>query len=101
MNKNISEKDIRDAIAEIKHPMINHTLVDLGIIKSVNIESGKVMIILAFPFLNIPIKDYLINSVREPVEKLDVEVEINTTVMNQEELKRFLAMEQNAWRGGT
>ena len=101
MGKSISEEDIRKAIAGIKHPAIEHTLLELGIIKAINIESGKATIILAFPFPNIPIKNRLINSVREPIEKLGVEVEINATVMNQEELQRFLAMEQDAWKGGT
>lgn len=101
MGKSISEEDIRKAIAGIKHPAIDHTLLELGIIKAINIENGKATIILVFPFPNIPIKDHLINSVREPIEKLGVEVEMKVTVMNQEELQRFLAMEQDAWKGST
>jgi len=101
MGKSISEEDIRKAIAGIKHPAIDHTMLELGIIKAINIENGKATIILAFPFPNIPIKDHLINRVREPIEKLGVEVEMKVTVMNQEELQRFLAMEQDAWKGST
>ena len=100
MDKSISEEEIRKAIAGIKHPAIDHTLLELGIIKAISIESGKATIILAFPFPNIPVKDHLINIVREPIEKLGVEVEMKATVMNQEELQRFLAMEQDTWRGG-
>jgi len=100
MDKSISEKEIRKAIAGIKHPAIDHTLLELGIIKTISIESCKATIILAFPFPNIPVKDHLINIVREPIEKLGVEVEMKATVMNQEELQRFLAMEQDAWKGG-
>jgi len=55
---------------------------------------------LAFPFPNIPIKDHLINSVRQPIEKLGLEVEMRVTVMSQEERERFLAMEERAWKGG-
>jgi metal-sulfur cluster biosynthetic enzyme len=75
-------------------------LLDLGIVKSVDTENGKATIMLAFPFPNIPIKDHLINSVREPIEKLGVEVEMRVTAMSQEEIERFLAMEQRAWKGG-
>ena len=101
MNRSISEEDIRRAIAGVKHPAIDHTLLDLGIVKIIDAASNTATITLALPFANIPIKDLLINSVREPIERLGVEVEMKVTVMNQEELQRFLAMEQDAWKGGT
>jgi metal-sulfur cluster biosynthetic enzyme len=75
-------------------------LVDLGIVKKVYVKDSKVMLIMAFPFPNIPIADHLVNSVREPIEELGAEVEVKITVMNQEELERFLAMEQESWKGG-
>ena len=100
MDKIVSEENVRKAIAGIKHPAIDHTLLELGIIKTIKVKNGKATIILALPFPNIPIKDHLINSIREPIEKLGVEVKMEETVMNQEELQRFLAMEQDAWKGG-
>ena len=100
MDKIISEENIRKAIAGVKHPAINYSLLELGIIKTIDIENGEATIILAFPFPNIPIKEDLINSVRKPIENLGVEVEMKETVMNQEELQKFLAMEQDAWKGG-
>jgi len=36
MSKNFTKENIRKAIAGIKHPAINHTLLDLGIIKDIN-----------------------------------------------------------------
>lgn len=101
MAKSILEQEVRQTRSKIKHPAIDRTLIDLGILKDIIIRNDKIEIILAFPFPNIPIKDHLINSVREPIEKLGVEVEIKATVMNQEKLQRFLAMEQDAWKGGT
>ena len=97
-DKTISEEDIRKAIGRVKHPAIDSTLLELGIIKSINIENDKAEIILAFPFPNIPIEDYLINSVRGPVEKLGVGVEIKVTMMTEEELQRFLVLEQQHWK---
>ena len=99
MGTSISEENIRKAIAGIKHPAIDHTLLELGMVKAINIENDKATITLAFPFANIPIEDYLINSVREPIKKLGVKVEMRVTVMNQEELQNFLAMEQEFWKG--
>ena len=50
--------------------------------------------------LHIPIGDYLVNSIREAIEKLGAKVEIKITMMNQEEQKRFLAVEQENWKRG-
>jgi len=97
--KTISEEDIRKAIAGVKHPAIDRTLLELGMIKSIAMEKDKANIVLAFPFPNIPIEDYLIHSVRGPVEKLGGKVDIKVTVMTQEELQRFLQLEQQHWKG--
>ena len=99
MAENVSEQEIRKVIAEIKHSAIDCTLIDLGIIKDVSIDKKNVVVTLAFPFANIPIKDYLIMSVQVPLEKLGLDVEVKTTVMNQEETRRFLDMEEKYWKG--
>ena len=100
MTSTVSEADIRQAIEQVKHPAIDHSLVDLGIVKDVAIAGDKVTLTFAFPFPNIPIGDQLIDSVRLPLESLGAEVEVKTTVMDQGELQKFLAMEQEAWKGG-
>jgi len=97
--KNISEKDILDLLAKVKHPAINRTLRELGIIKDVSIKDNKVLITMALPFPNIPIIDQLVSSIKEPIEKLGVEVEVKQTVMSQEELQAFLKMEEDGWIG--
>ena len=99
MAENVSEQEIRKVIAGIKHSAIDCTLIDLGIIKDVSIDKKNVVVTLAFPFANIPIKDYLIMSVQVPLEKLGLDVEVKTTVMNQEESRRFLDMEEEYWKG--
>ncbi|HHE75236.1 MAG TPA: DUF59 domain-containing protein [Desulfobacteraceae bacterium] len=100
MSSTVSEKDIRQAIAPVKHPAIDNTLVDLGMVKDVEVKGEKVTLTLAFPFPNIPIEGLLINSLQQPLKKLGVEAEIKTTVMSPEELQKFLAMEQAGWKGG-
>ncbi|MEA1999124.1 MAG: iron-sulfur cluster assembly protein [Euryarchaeota archaeon] len=103
MAKGKSEEDIRQVVAEIKHPAIDRTLVDLGIVKEITVKGNKVLVTMALPFPGIPtqVRDYLVNSVVEQIKKLDVEVEVDVTIMNQEELQAFLAMEQESWKGGT
>ena len=99
MAKNISEKDILNLLAKVKHPAINCTLRELGIIKDISIKDNKVLITMVLPFPNIPIIDQLVSSIKEPIEKLGVEVEVKQTVMNQEELQAFLKMEEEGWTG--
>ena len=103
MAKEKSEEDIRQVVAEIKHPAIDRTLVDLGIVKEITVNGNKVLVTMTLPFPGIPtqVRDYLVNSVVEQIKKLDVEVEVDVTIMNQEELQAFLAMEQESWKGGT
>ena len=99
MAKNISEEEVRQALAEVMHPAIDRTLVELGMIKNITVRNNKVALILLLPFPNIPIKDYLVNSVHEAVMKLGVEAKIKIGQMNQKELQSFLAMEQEGWKG--
>ena len=99
MAKNISEKDIFNLVDKVKHPAINRTLRELGIIKDLSIKDNKVLITMALPFPNIPIIDRLVSSIKEPIEKLGVEVEVKQTVMNHEELQAFLKMEAEGWTG--
>ena len=103
MAKEKSEEDIRPVVAEIKHPAIDRTLVDLGVVKEITVNGNKVLVTMALPFPGIPsqVKDYLVNCVVEQIKKLDVEVEVDLTIMNQEELQAFLDMEQESWKGGT
>lgn len=98
MNSKISEKMVRDTLKGVKHPSIDKTLFDLGIIKDVRIEEDKAIIVLAFPFENIPIKENLINLVKEPLNEINIKTEINITTMDQEELQRFLEAENANWR---
>lgn len=99
MAKSISEQKVRQTLSEVKHPAIDRTLIDLGILKDIIIRNDKVELTLTFPFPEIPIKDYLINSVREPIKKLGVEVAVKIDVMNDEERQAFLAMEKKNWKG--
>ncbi len=98
MANNITDQDVRKEVAEVKHPAINCSLLDLGIVKNIEVKNGIIKITIAFPFPNIPIADYLINSVKEAVEEFEAEVEIETVIMTKEELQKFLALEKENWR---
>ena len=56
MGTNISEEDVHNVLAWVKHPMLDRSLLELGIIKHIAVEQRKVKVTLAFPFPTIPIK---------------------------------------------
>ncbi|UCE08500.1 MAG: DUF59 domain-containing protein [bacterium] len=95
MVNNFSEQYIRREVANVMHPTINCSLIDLGVVKNIQIKPGRVIITMAFPFADVPvsIKDYLVDSLRESIEEVDAVVEIETVEMTKEELKKFLALE--------
>ena len=99
MTNNISKEEIHQAVAKVRHPEIDRTLVELGMIKDIALEDDKVVLSMALPFLGIPISDYLVHSVQEVVTKLGVEIEVNLTEMNKEERDAFMAMAQEGWIG--
>jgi ATP-binding protein involved in chromosome partitioning len=86
-------------VAKVRHPEIDRTLVELGMIKDIALEDDKVILSMALPFLGIPIRDYLVHSVEEVVAKLGVEIEVKLTEMNKEERDAFMAMAQEGWIG--
>jgi ATP-binding protein involved in chromosome partitioning len=103
MTKSTSEPEIRQALAEVKHPEIASTLVNLGILKNIIVEGKQVTLTLALPFMGIPleVRDYLTNSVRQALANLDasLEVDVNLAEMNPEERAKFLAMAKEGWIG--
>lgn len=100
MVKNISEKDILQVLSHVKHPAINCSLIELGIVKNIIAQNKKVIVTFAFPFVGIPIKEYLVNSVREPIAKLGAKVEVKETIMTDSERENFLKLEREHWTGG-
>jgi len=99
MTKNISEQDIHKAVAKVKHPAIDLTLVELGIVKDIKLKGDKVVVTIAFPAPNVPIRDMIINSVKEPIAKLGAECQIKEMIMTSKEREVFLDKEQKNWKG--
>jgi len=92
-------KKILDAVSGVKHPAINHSLLDLGIVKDIELSENTVVTTFAFPFPNIPIADKLVNSIANPVKKLGFDFQHITLLMSEQEKAKFLQMETEAWTG--
>jgi len=93
------QQQLEKKIKAVKHPSINHTLFDLGILKTITFSENMVNVIFAFPFPNIPIADQLINSICDPIKESGLTCTVETTIMGPEEKQQFLQMEQSAWTG--
>ena len=70
-------------------------------IKDVDLCGNEVRLKLVLPILNIPapVKDYLVNSLREAVAALSVQIEVEIAQMNDGQRQALLTMEQESWKG--
>ena len=100
---NISDQDVHKALSQVRHPVIERNIVELGIIKKITIKNYIATITLAFPFLGVPAKDIpirsqIINDVKQSVENLGLKLQLKQVEMTSEELKTFLAIEKETWK---
>ena len=95
----MTKEEVIKAISDVKHPAIDHSLLDLGIVKNVRVEDDKVKITFSFPFPKIPITDMLVSSIDQPLQSIGINAEYDFTVMDEKERAEFLRMEKEAWRG--
>jgi len=99
MEKNHSVEDVTQAIANVMHPSIDRSLMDLGMIRDIALTGNTASLSLLLPFPGIPILSFLEKSLKESVIPLGVDLEIKIDQMNQEEIQNFLTMEKEAWKG--
>ena len=96
----LSQPEIEQALSKIMHPEINYSLVDLGMLKNVICKQDKVNLTLKLPFLQVPVKDLLIESIKKTLSDLDssIQVEINIEQMSQEQRDKFAKMAKEGWK---
>jgi len=98
VNENTSVTEVSEVLANIMHPEINYSLIDLGMIKDVDVKDNVVTLTLNVPFLEIPIKDFLINDIKEELKKINIDAKINIAQMSLEERTKFMEMSQSGWK---
>jgi metal-sulfur cluster biosynthetic enzyme len=93
-------EDIQHVLSQIEHPEINASLVDLGMIKDVVCKQNNVNLTLKIPVPGIPIKNLLIQSIKQALIELDknIDVEINVKEMNQKERDQFMEKAKAGWK---
>jgi metal-sulfur cluster biosynthetic enzyme len=97
---NFSLSDVNQVLAEIMHPEISFSLVDLGMIKDVVCQENRIDLTLKLPFLEVPIKELLIQNIKQALADFGeaTEVKINLEQMTQEERDKFTRMAKEGWR---
>ena len=94
----VTKNDVIKTLEDVKHPAINLSLIELGMLRDITLEGDTVKAEFVFPFPNIPIKEALFASVRNPLEGMDLKVVFSETVMTPDEVERFLALETANWK---
>jgi Mrp family chromosome partitioning ATPase len=89
----ITDKQVIDALRTVMHPEVEQRdLVGLNMIRDVRVEDEQVTLTLVLPFKEVPIKEDLVNGVREAVTSLDasLQVEVKLAEMSQQERAAFM-----------
>jgi len=96
----ISEKDIKDSLSKAMHPEMNFSLIELGMIKNIKLKDKNISLDLMLPFLEIPIREDLINLIKDSLKNLDknIEIKIETVVMDETEKTKFMEMANQGWK---
>lgn len=87
----VTEEKIKEALAQVVDPELNRNLVDLGMVRQIDLKGGKVRIHLALTFAACPLKEQIAEEARKAVLSLEgvEEVEIEMTEMTDEERRRI------------
>ena len=100
MKKTISKENIENVLSKAIHPEIDYSLVELGMIKDIEVRDAVVSITLLLPFLEIPIKEELINLIKDSVKNLDknIKIKIKTAEMDEKEKEKFMKLAREGWK---
>jgi len=96
----VTEEQVMAELRTVAHPEIDYSLVELGVAKKVVVEGDKVIVTLNLPFAEVPIKDLLVQIVKQAIAKVDqtVEIEVDFAVMSEGERKEFRMKAQERWK---
>jgi len=95
----MSLQEIKDVLLNVKHPAINNSLINLGIVSNIDLIENTVSVVFAFPFPNIPIAEQLVALIENPVKEMGLDFDYTIRVMTDEERALFMQLEQEGWIG--
>ena len=92
-------EEIKDNLAALRHPEIDATLEELGMIQDVKKEQGKIRLTLKLPFLYVPIRGMLEEMIEGVLKPGGTEYEIEVAEMDEAERNNFMRVSQSRWIG--
>ena len=99
MSSKITESKVYQILTTIKHPEIQErNLVELGMIPDITIEGQSVLVALALPTMDVPIKQDLIDLVQKAVTTMEgkPKVKVNPVKMDADQRTRFMSFASEA-----
>lgn len=87
----LSREKVLDALTRVIDPELNRNLVELGMVRQVEIGGPRVRVQLALTFAGCPLKDQIVAEAKEAVARLEgvEEVLVELTEMSDEERRRI------------
>ena len=88
-----TKEQVMGVLRQVMHPELERDLVELGMIRDIVVQDGRVALVLALPFIEAPIKDDLGRATREAVQTIDpaLQVQVQPIEMSQRERAAFMA----------
>jgi Mrp family chromosome partitioning ATPase len=89
MTFHVSRSEVFQALSRLRHPEIqSRNLVELGMIPEVIIEGTQVLVILVLPALDTPVRQELVDAIRQTVVGLAEGLEAEVRVMEMNDAQR-------------
>mgnify|MGYP000421628873 CR=1 FL=1 len=100
MAAGVTVEAVEAEIADVLHPEIDATLVELGMIDDVRVEDD-ITIDVAIPMAGIPgqIKQMLAHRLADALDDVDLELTVQFVLMDDQARERFFEMEEDNWSG--
>ena len=94
-------KKIIQALDKTRHPSINASFPQLGMVNGAKIEDNKVIVTFKLPFAGIPenIKNMMFSNIKEVLNPFGLDIQVKLAVMDEEEKQHFLIVEKENWKG--
>ncbi|MBU0510245.1 MAG: Mrp/NBP35 family ATP-binding protein [Chloroflexi bacterium] len=99
MTRKISESGVYQNLTLVKHPeMPDRNLVELGMLADAQVEGNNVIVTLALPTMDVPIKQDLIDLVKKAIGGMESspEVQVKLTLMDANQRATFMAFAKGA-----
>jgi ATP-binding protein involved in chromosome partitioning len=98
----VSEQQVIEALRPVTDPELNVSIVDIGMVRAVDVRRRRVTVTVALTVAGCPLRDEVTRRVREAVLPLDGvrDVQVDLTVMTPEELDGVRSRMATAGRGG-